>query len=136
MFKLEKRINGPETITPRAPSLVSLCTKTNQLKVTLIIANMITQELIQNADDAGAKTVHFYIDHTQHRAQEGPLLHSKLAKFLGPSLIAFNDAVFRKEDWKGIQEVQESVKADDPFKVGQFGIGFNSVYHVTGKYRH
>ena len=28
--------------------------------------------------------------------------------------------------------MQQSVKADDPFKVGKFGIGFNSVYHITG----
>ena len=28
--------------------------------------------------------------------------------------------------------MQQSVKAEDPFKVGKFGIGFNSVYHITG----
>ena len=26
-----------------------------------------------------------------------------------------------------------SSKKDDPLKVGRFGIGFNSVYHMTGK---
>ena len=61
------------------------------------------------------------------------LVHRKLAEFQGPSLISFNDAVFTAKDWDGIQRLQDSVKADDPFKVGQFGIGFNCVYHITGK---
>ena len=29
-----------------------------------------------------------------------------------------------------------SSKKDDPLKVGRFGIGFNSVYHMTGKWHH
>ena len=32
----------------------------------------------------------------------------------------------------GIQNFKQSGKKDDPFKVGKFGIGFNSVYHITG----
>ncbi len=86
--------------------------------------------MIQNADDAGAKEVHFYVDHRQHPKEN--LVHNRLAEYQGPALISYNDAVFEKKDWKGIQSLQQSVKADDPFKVGQFGIGFNSVYHVTG----
>ena len=72
------------------------------------------------------------MDDRQHPRDN--LLHCKLAEFQGPSLISFNDAAFSEEDWEGIQRLQDSVKADDPFKVGQFGIGFNSVYHVTGIY--
>ena len=87
--------------------------------------------MIQNADDAGATCIKFYVDHREHAHRY--LLHPKLREFQGPSLISFNDAVFTKKDWKGIQKIQQSVKADDPFKLGQFGIGFNSVYHVTGK---
>ncbi len=90
-----------------------------------------SQELIQNADDAEAKTVHFYVDHRDHDG-ESNLLDPKLKKYQGPSLIVYNDAKFEDEDWKGIQMLQRSVKADDPFKVGKFGIGFNSVYHLTG----
>ena len=71
------------------------------------------------------------MDYRQH--PKHGLLHDKLAEFQGPSLISFNDAVFTRKDWEGIQSLQQSVKADDPFKIGQFGIGFNSVYHVTGK---
>ena len=90
------------------------------------------QEIIQNADDAGAKTVKFFIDSREHGTTS--LVHPDLAPFQGPALLAYNDAQFRDEDWEGIQNLQRSVKAEDPFKVGKFGIGFNSVYHITGTY--
>ena len=62
------------------------------------------------------------------------MLHPPLAKFQGPSLLAYNDAVFTDEDWTNIQKLKRSDKRSDPFKVGKFGIGFNSVFHVTGRY--
>ena len=40
--------------------------------------------------------------------------------------------MFTEKDWEGIQRLQDSVKAEDPFNVGKFGIGFNAVYHITG----
>ena len=88
------------------------------------------QEIIQNADDAGASTVHFYLDNRHHGTDT--LVEPKLAEFQGPALLAYNDAVFTAEDWQSIQSLQQSVKTRDPFKVGKFGIGFNSVYHITG----
>ena len=91
------------------------------------------QEIIQNADDAGASTVHFYLDSRQHGSLS--VIHPELKKFQGPSLMAYNDAVFTDKDWQSIQDMQQSVKAEDPFKVGKFGIGFNSVYHITGVLR-
>ena len=87
--------------------------------------------MIQNADDAGAKTVWFYVDERQHGSSNLP--HPDLANYQGPALVAANDACFTDEDWEGIQSLQQSIKADDPFKVGKFGIGFNSVYHLTGE---
>lgn len=51
----------------------------------------------------------------------------------GTALYVYNDAVFTEEDWNGIQEIARSRKREDPLKVGRFGIGFNSVYHITGK---
>ncbi|XP_071381890.1 sacsin-like [Centroberyx affinis] len=51
--------------------------------------------------------------------------------FEGPALYAYNNAGFTDDDWKGIQATGRSVKRNDPNKVGRFGIGFNSVYHIT-----
>ncbi|CAI8014095.1 Sacsin [Geodia barretti] len=89
----------------------------------------IFKEIIQNADDAGASTVHFYLDSRQHGSQS--LIYSSIGQFQGPSLLSYNDAMFQEKDWQSIQDMQQSVKAEDPFKVGKFGIGFNSVYHIT-----
>ena len=89
------------------------------------------QELIQNADDAGAKVVHFYIDARQHPSTS--LVAKNLAAYQGPALVVANDAMFKAKDWEGIERLQDSIKAGDPFNVGKYGIGFNSVYHITGK---
>ena len=48
------------------------------------------------------------------------------------ALYAYNDAVFSEDDWKGIRMLLQSVKQDDPHKVGYFGMGFKSVFHITG----
>jgi len=50
----------------------------------------------------------------------------------GPALYVYNDAVFSEADWKGIRMLHESIKEDDPMKVGRFGLGFKSVFHMTG----
>uniref|UniRef100_A0A8C1JVL6 HEPN domain-containing protein n=1 Tax=Cyprinus carpio TaxID=7962 RepID=A0A8C1JVL6_CYPCA len=89
----------------------------------------ILKELIQNADDAGASTVVFI--HDERHYETHSLWTEELGKYQGPALYAFNDAAFTEEDWEGIQRVGRSIKQDDPTKVGRFGIGFNSVYHIT-----
>ena len=97
---------------------------------------LLPQEIIQNAD-AGAKEVHFYLDIRSHSESLQPFssIHPELAKlFEGPALLAYNDAEFTRKDWKSIQEPQQSGKRKDPFKVGKFGIGFNSVYNITGEH--
>ncbi|PIK34200.1 hypothetical protein BSL78_28978, partial [Apostichopus japonicus] len=49
----------------------------------------------------------------------------------GPALCSWNNAVFTEQDWKGIQTPSQSGKKNDVLKVGRFGIGFSSVYHLT-----
>lgn len=44
----------------------------------------------------------------------------------------YNDAVFSEDDWKGILMLNDSVKEKDPLKIGRFGLGFKSVFHITG----
>ena len=40
--------------------------------------------------------------------------------------------MFTPEDWKGIRMLCDSIKVKDPMKVGRFGLGFKSVFHMTG----
>ena len=93
---------------------------------------MYIQEMIQNADDAGARNVTFYLDHRTHGTDS--LIAVGLDKFQGPALLSYNDAKFTNTDWENIQKPEQSGKEKDPFKVGKFGLGFNSVYHITGEW--
>ncbi|KTG42094.1 hypothetical protein cypCar_00018900 [Cyprinus carpio] len=86
-------------------------------------------ELIQNAEDAGATEVKFMYDETEYGVES--LWSHDMAQYQGTALYVYNDAVFTTEDWNGIQEIARSRKREDPLKVGRFGIGFNSVYHIT-----
>ncbi|XP_068602456.1 sacsin [Brachionichthys hirsutus] len=89
----------------------------------------ILKELIQNADDAEATEVVFI--HDERCYGTSSLWTEELGEYQGPALYAYNNAAFTDDDWEGIQKAGRSVKRDDPNKVGRFGIGFNSVYHIT-----
>lgn len=91
----------------------------------------ILKELIQNADDAGAKTISFCYDKRIHPAEK--LAGPSLAEFQGPALMVYNDAQFSDADFESIQRIGDSLKKleEKAFKIGRFGIGFNSVYHLS-----
>ena len=75
----------------------------------------------------------FLLDARENAYGSKRLVNETLGKYQGPALYAQNNAVFEPEDWDGIQRPYDSVKKDDPMKVGKFGIGFNSIYHITGE---
>ena len=88
--------------------------------------------MIQNADDAGATEVSFLFDERNYGVKS--LENPKLDRFQGPALYCHNNAIFKEQDWEGIRNLMKSNKKEDPLKIGRFGIGFNSVYHITGIY--
>ncbi|XP_027878984.1 sacsin-like [Xiphophorus couchianus] len=89
----------------------------------------ILKELIQNADDAQATEVIFIHDERSYGTES--LWNANLGQYQGPALYAYNNAVFTEDDWERIQMAGRSGKINDPNKIGRFGIGFNSVYHIT-----
>ncbi|XP_076110784.1 sacsin-like [Mytilus galloprovincialis] len=88
-------------------------------------------ELLQNADDAGATEVHFVYDKRQHSKSNDEIFDERWKPLLGPALCVFNNACFTETDIKGIQELGIGGKCGDKSKAGQFGFGFNAVYHIT-----
>ena len=89
----------------------------------------ILKELLQNADDTKATKMHIMVDMRRHREEH--ILSEEWAKLQGPALLVWNDSVFTKEDLEGIQRLGLGSKRSDSETIGQYGIGFNAVYHLT-----
>ncbi|KAJ2918884.1 hypothetical protein MD484_g1554, partial [Candolleomyces efflorescens] len=87
------------------------------------------REILQNSDDAKATTQTFLLDCRKHPSES--ICDPRIADTQGPALLAFNDANFLPEDWAALQMISKSSKRDDTSKIGKFGIGIRSCYHVT-----
>ena len=89
----------------------------------------VIQELLQNADDAGATEVAIYYDTRKHDSSH--LLFPGMVNSYGPALLFYNNAEFTEEDFENIRKLAGETKINKPLKIGRFGIGFCSVYHIT-----
>ena len=87
------------------------------------------KELLQNADDAGATKLYIILDKRYHGSET--VISERWKELQGPALLFWNNSTFSKEDLKGIQRLGLGSKRDDADKIGQYGIGFNVVYHYT-----
>ncbi|XP_055956196.1 sacsin [Patella vulgata] len=94
--------------------------------------DQILKELIQNAEDGGATKINFVFVQKQHTPKKVKWKNSPILYAMkGPALCVMNDGMFSDADWKGIASLQGSPKENDPLKVGRFGLGFKSVFHIT-----
>ena len=89
----------------------------------------ILKELLQNADDAKATKFYVILDTREHKGER--VLSEQWQELQGPALLVWNDKEFSEVDIKGIQKLGIGSKHSDSEKIGQYGIGFNSVYHLT-----
>ncbi|PRP80386.1 hypothetical protein PROFUN_11984 [Planoprotostelium fungivorum] len=87
--------------------------------------HVVYRELMQNSDDAGAKSVQlrFYTENL-------PVPGSKMDITTKISKIVFrNDGIpFRSEDWQRLKKIAEG--NPDEQKIGAFGVGFYSLFSV------
>ena len=90
----------------------------------------ILKELVQNADDAQASEIHFIHD-TRTLGSENVATDDASEEIQGPALCVYNDRPFTKEDLEGIKKLGIGSKRDSLAMTGKYGIGFNSVYHLT-----
>ncbi|XP_014793080.1 PREDICTED: sacsin-like isoform X1 [Calidris pugnax] len=90
--------------------------------------DMVT-ELLQNADDAGARLVHFVWDRRQHPART--TFSEKWNDLQGPALCIYSDSPFQQQDIEGIQCLGVGGKQGRQDVTGRYGLGFNTVFHFT-----
>ena len=91
----------------------------------------IFKELLQNADDAEATEVNICYDARQHETDPKKLYFSGMTEAHGPALVVHNNSTFSNEDFENITKLAAATKQDKALKIGKFGIGFCSVYHMT-----
>ncbi len=82
----------------------------------------VLKELIQNADDAKARTLIFGT-HPGFPDASSPLLK-------GSGLWCFNDGEFKQSDIEGLRSFGINSKAGDAKAIGKFGLGMKSVFHL------
>ncbi|MCY4364099.1 MAG: hypothetical protein OXE42_18285 [Gammaproteobacteria bacterium] len=81
------------------------------------------RELVQNADDAGAqRLVLTVLEHGWPDARNSLLR--------GPALLAANDGPFPDKDREALHKAIGGSKEDEASKIGTFGIGLKSVFHI------
>ena len=81
------------------------------------------RELVQNADDAQATRLVFVVIQRGWPEAQNSLLR-------GPALLVANDGPFPVKDWDSLHHAIGGAKAEDVEKVGRFGIGLKSVFHI------
>ena len=89
----------------------------------------ILKELIQNADDGGAREILLFLDPRDQSGVSAPI--PRMEMLGGPAIIAANDKPFSSDDLENIQRLADSEKIEAAGKTGRFGLGFNSVYNIT-----
>ena len=89
----------------------------------------ILKELLQNADDAQATEISFIKDSRNHPDKR--VFDNSWKQLQGPALCVYNNKPFTSADMEGIRNLGEGSKGEDPNKTGQYGVGFNAVYHLT-----
>lgn len=81
------------------------------------------RELVQNADDAEAGRLIFSV------VDRGvPDAHNTLLR--GPGLLIANDGPFLDRDWNALHQALGDAKSADTGKIGRFGVGLKSVFHI------
>ncbi len=106
-----------------------LTTRLNRIVSGYPFNHEILKELIQNADDSGSSEIHFILDHRNHPDKR--VMDDSWRTIQGPALCVFNNTPFTQRDITNIQNLGHSSKNSDPMTTGQYGIGFNSMYHLT-----
>lgn len=110
-----------------------LCVRIREICRNYPEGTSIIKELVQNADDAGARDFKLCLDLRQHGTAS--VVGPGMAQYQGPAILAYNSAQFQEADFASIQRIGDSLKkaTSKGSKTGRFGIGFNSVRATSAR---
>ena len=91
----------------------------------------IIKEMLQNADDAGATELNICYDARTHTTERKALFFPDMVDSHGPALLVHNNSTFTDDDFRNITKLAGATKEGATLKIGKFGVGFCSVYHIT-----
>ncbi|CAG8485207.1 6450_t:CDS:10 [Cetraspora pellucida] len=91
-------------------------------------SSQVLREILQNSDDAQSTEQIFILDHNTY--DEKSLLKPELKRFQGPAMLSINNTKFNDYDFKSLENLGSSEKQNQYDKIGEMGIGFNSIYHL------
>ena len=89
----------------------------------------VLKEMLQNADDAKATELNVVFDWRVH--PKSSLLSPAMGAWQGPAILFYNNSTFRDVDFNNVMKIEGATKARDTTSIGQFGLGFCTVYHLT-----
>lgn len=87
----------------------------------------VIKEIIQNANDGGARTLHVALVQNLKSQSLNPHISHPLLK--RPALVFINDGDFSDKDERAILWFGADLNASDTSKVGKFGLGQKSIFH-------
>ncbi|CAG8624988.1 705_t:CDS:2, partial [Racocetra fulgida] len=91
-------------------------------------SSQVLREILQNSDDAQSTEQVFILDHNTYRIES--LLMPGLNRFQGPALLSKNNTKFNDDDFTSLENLADSEKQGQYDKIGEMGVGFNSIYHL------
>ena len=83
----------------------------------------------QNSDDAGAERLLFMLDYTTY--DSASIVDARATVLQGPALVLASSKSLSDDDIKRIQALGDSHKTTDFSSVGRFGVGINTMYHMS-----
>lgn len=81
------------------------------------------KELIQNASDAEADTLKVYVIDSLKNAKCTEALRT-------PAIVVYDDGNFDEKNKKGILKIASDNKTSESTKIGRYGLGMKSIFHI------
>ncbi|KAG6839871.1 hypothetical protein C0991_010939 [Blastosporella zonata] len=87
------------------------------------------REILQNSEDAKATKQIFVLDN--RTSSKSLVEHEHQRVVQSDALLAYNNSSFNEGDFKSLLNLWDSSKKADTSKIGKFGMGFRSTFHLT-----